>query len=39
MKSRGVYESPGATVVWTAVRDLELMCLDRVSEVTSEPLS
>ncbi|CAG2113983.1 unnamed protein product, partial [Medioppia subpectinata] len=29
MKSRGVYETPGATILWTAIRDLELLCLDR----------
>ncbi|XP_054163657.1 argininosuccinate synthase-like [Oppia nitens] len=29
MKSRGVYETPGGTIIWNAVRDLELLCLDR----------
>lgn len=31
MKSRGVYETPGATIVYQAVRDLETLCLDKVS--------
>jgi argininosuccinate synthase len=30
MKSRGVYETPAATIIWNAVRDLETLCLDRV---------
>lgn len=29
MKSRGVYETPGGTILHTAHRDLELFCLDR----------
>jgi argininosuccinate synthase len=29
MKSRGVYETPGGTVLYTAHRDLEGICLDR----------
>lgn len=29
MKSRGVYESPGMTVLYTAHRDLEGICIDR----------
>ena len=29
MKSRGVYETPGGTVLYTAHRELESMCLDR----------
>ncbi|MDO4576304.1 MAG: argininosuccinate synthase [Planctomycetia bacterium] len=29
MKSRGVYESPGMTVLYTAHRQLESLCLDR----------
>jgi argininosuccinate synthase len=29
MKSRGVYETPGGTVLFDAVRDLEVLCLDR----------
>nr|CAD1837112.1 unnamed protein product [Ananas comosus var. bracteatus] len=28
MKSRGVYETPGGTILWTAVRDLESLTLD-----------
>jgi len=29
MKSRGVYETPGGTILFQAVRDLEVVCLDR----------
>lgn len=29
MKSRGVYETPGGSILFQAVRDLEVMCLDR----------
>ncbi|MFA6736326.1 MAG: argininosuccinate synthase [Saccharofermentanales bacterium] len=29
MKSRGVYETPGGTVLYYAHRELELLCLDR----------
>jgi len=29
MKSRGVYETPGGTVLWTAHRALESLTLDR----------
>ncbi len=29
IKSRGVYETPAASVLWAAHRDLELICLDR----------
>ena len=29
MKSRGVYETPGGTILTEAVRELELLCLDR----------
>lgn len=29
MKSRGVYESPGMTILYTAHRQLESLCLDR----------
>jgi len=29
MKSRGVYESPGATVLYAALQGLESLCLDR----------
>lgn len=31
MKSRGVYETPGGTILYEAIRDLEVLCLDRVS--------
>ena len=29
MKSRGVYETPGGIILYTAHRELELLCLDR----------
>lgn len=29
MKSRGVYETPAGTILFEAVRDLEVLCLDR----------
>ena len=29
MKSRGVYETPGGTILYAAHRELELLCLDR----------
>jgi argininosuccinate synthase len=29
MKSRGVYETPGGTILYNAHRELELLCLDR----------
>jgi len=29
LKSRGVYETPGATILYTAHQDLEIFCLDR----------
>lgn len=29
MKSRGIYETPGGTIIYTAHRDLEGICLDR----------
>jgi argininosuccinate synthase len=29
MKSRGVYETPGGTILYTAHRELETICLDR----------
>jgi argininosuccinate synthase len=29
MKSRGVYETPGGTILYTAHRELESLCLDR----------
>lgn len=29
MKSRGVYETPGGTILWTAHKDLESLVLDR----------
>jgi argininosuccinate synthase len=29
MKSRGVYETPGGTLLYAAHRELELLCLDR----------
>jgi len=32
MKSRGVYETPGGTILYAAHRDLESLCLDRQTE-------
>lgn len=29
MKSRGVYETPGATILFTAIQDLQILCLDK----------
>ena len=29
MKSRGVYETPGGTIIYNAHKDLEKLCLDR----------
>ena len=29
MKSRGIYETPGGTILYTAHRELELLCLDK----------
>lgn len=29
MKSRGVYETPGGTILYTAINELEYLCLDR----------
>ena len=29
MKSHGIYETPGGTILWTALRDLESIVLDR----------
>jgi argininosuccinate synthase len=31
MKSRGVYETPGGTILWLAHRELELLTLDRIT--------
>ena len=31
MKSRGVYETPGGTILCTALRELESLCLDRIT--------
>ncbi|MEW5899503.1 MAG: argininosuccinate synthase [Bacillota bacterium] len=31
MKSRGVYETPGGTILWLAHRELESLCLDRIT--------
>ena len=29
MKSRGVYETPGGTILYYAIQELEFLCLDR----------
>lgn len=31
MKSRGVYETPGGTILYYAHRELEYLCLDRAT--------
>ena len=31
MKSRGVYETPGGTILWLAHREMELLTLDRIT--------
>lgn len=31
MKSHGIYETPGGTILWTALRDLESIVLDRAT--------
>jgi argininosuccinate synthase len=31
MKSHGIYETPGGTILWTALRDLETIVLDRAT--------
>ena len=33
MKSRGVYETPGGTILYAAHKELESLCLDRQTEV------
>ncbi|MCL2226716.1 MAG: argininosuccinate synthase [Oscillospiraceae bacterium] len=33
MKSRGVYETPGGTILYAAHRELESLCIDRQTEV------
>ena len=39
MKSRGVYETPGGTVLYEAIEQLEHMCLDRQSFAFKEVIS
>ena len=39
MKSRGAYETPGGTLLITAHRELEALCLDRETSHYSEILS
>jgi argininosuccinate synthase len=39
MKSRGVYETPGGTVITTAHRELESLCLDRQTQHQKDILS
>lgn len=36
MKSRGVYETPGGSILYRAHRDLEYLCLDRATTAFSE---
>ena len=39
MKSRGCYENPAATVIWTAHQDLELITMDKEVLYIKEVLS
>jgi len=39
MKSRGVYETPGGTLIITALRELESLCLDRQMRHQKEVLA
>jgi argininosuccinate synthase len=39
MKSRGVYETPGGTLLHTALRELEQICLDRRSLALKDQLA
>src|SRR6185436_9579218 len=39
MKSRGVYETPGGTVIMAAHRELESLCLDRQTRHQKDVLS
>ena len=39
MKSRGVYETPGGTILYYAHRELEYLCLDRATLHQKEELS
>lgn len=39
MKSRGVYETPGGTILFTAVRELESLTLDRESMQLKDSLA
>ncbi len=39
MKSRGVYETPGGTILYTAHRELESLCLDRDTMHQKEQLA
>jgi len=39
MKSRGVYETPGGTILWAAVRELESLTLDRETMQVKDSLA
>lgn len=39
MKSRGVYETPGGTILMYATRELEALCLDREMMMTKDTLA
>jgi argininosuccinate synthase len=39
IKSRGVYETPGGTLLWQAHRDLESICLDRDTQHLKDKLA
>ena len=39
MKSRGVYETPGGSILYAAHKELESLCLDRKTEVAKAAIS
>ncbi|MBN2435111.1 MAG: argininosuccinate synthase [Spirochaetes bacterium] len=39
IKSRGVYETPGGTILWKAHRDLESICIDKETQHLKDKLS
>ncbi len=39
IKSRGVYETPGGTILWKAHRDLESICIDRDTQHLKDALA
>ena len=39
IKSRGVYETPGGTILWKAHRDLESICIDKETQQLKDKLA